>query len=88
MDVSYLKEDITKLKSQIVESPEELKTQMEKMREQVKNIKSSIVSAKHKLCHNLLIGFGMTYGIKLCVCCNVRKRQTSVWWSCRAWGRT
>lgn len=44
MDVSNLKEDIGKLKSQIVESPEELKSQMEKMRENVKNIKISIVS--------------------------------------------
>lgn len=43
VDISSLKEDIGKLKSQIVESPEELKSQMEKMRENVKNIKISIV---------------------------------------------
>uniref|UniRef100_A0A3Q4HJZ6 UF2 component of NDC80 kinetochore complex n=1 Tax=Neolamprologus brichardi TaxID=32507 RepID=A0A3Q4HJZ6_NEOBR len=42
LDVSNLKEDISKLKSQIVESPEELKSQMEKMRENVKSIKNSI----------------------------------------------
>lgn len=45
VDISSLKEDIGKLKSQIVESPEELKSQMEKMREIVKNIKISIVCA-------------------------------------------
>lgn len=45
MDISSLKEDIGKLKSQIVESPEELKSQMEKMRERVKTIKISIVCA-------------------------------------------
>lgn len=43
VDISSLKEDIGKLKSQIVESPEELKSQMEKMREKVKHIKISIV---------------------------------------------
>lgn len=43
VDISTLKEDISKLKSQIVESPDELKSQMEKMRENVKTIKSSIV---------------------------------------------
>lgn len=48
MDVSSLKEEIGKLKSQIVESPEELKSQMEKMRENVKNIKNSIVSREKK----------------------------------------
>ncbi|XP_008319184.1 kinetochore protein Nuf2 [Cynoglossus semilaevis] len=41
VDMSIVKEDISKLKSQIVESPEELKSQMEKMKETVKNIKNS-----------------------------------------------
>lgn len=44
VDVSNLKEDIGKLKSQIVESPEELKSQLEKMRENIKTSKMSIVS--------------------------------------------
>lgn len=42
VDISCLKEDISRLRSQIVESPEELKSQMEKMRENVKSIKSCI----------------------------------------------
>ena len=44
MEVSTLKEDIVRLRSQIVESPEELKNQMEKMRENLRIIKTSIVS--------------------------------------------
>ncbi|KAJ4927486.1 hypothetical protein JOQ06_015213 [Pogonophryne albipinna] len=42
VDVSNLKEDVSKLRSQIVQSPEELKSQMERMRENVKNIKCTI----------------------------------------------
>lgn len=49
VDVSNLKEDIGKLKSQIVESPEELKSQLEKMRENIKTSKMSIVSFKKQL---------------------------------------
>ncbi|XP_072308950.1 kinetochore protein Nuf2 [Eucyclogobius newberryi] len=45
VEVTNLKDDINKLKSQIVESPEELKSQMEKMRDNVKNIKMSIEKA-------------------------------------------
>ena len=44
VEVSTLKEDIVRLRSQIVESPEELKNQMEKMRENLRIIKTSIVS--------------------------------------------
>lgn len=52
VDISSLKEDISKLKCHIVESPEELKSQMEKMRENVKNIKISIVCPDGALLHN------------------------------------
>ena len=44
MEVSTLREDTVRLRSQIVESPEELKNQMEKMRENQRLIKTSIVS--------------------------------------------
>lgn len=49
VDVSNLKEDIGRLKSQIVESPEELKSELEKMRETIKACKMSIVSLEKQL---------------------------------------
>lgn len=49
VNVSNLKEDIGKLKSQIVESPDELKSQLEKMRENIKTTKMSIVSLEKQL---------------------------------------
>lgn len=49
VNVSNLKEDIGKLKSQIVESPDELKSQLEKMRENIKTTKMSIVSLERQL---------------------------------------
>lgn len=86
VDVSTLKEDIGKLKSQIVESPEELKSQMEKMRENVKSIKISIVKTDGAFLQKKVTDPEIT-GLFLCVLPDYRKTLTSAWWSCRTWSR-
>lgn len=82
LDISSLKEEVDKLKSQIVESPEELKSQLDKMRQNVKDIKNSIVSTAQRLVAGKA---SMSTEAHLQHAAAFRKKLTNVWWSCRTW---